>query len=79
MKKRNLVAFLWFFGGWTLGSALAFFAGLPWVLGPTLAVFLAAVVWWDPAGLLWPTAGHVQRVSGNGSTARRTETDPAPI
>ena len=58
MKKRNLAAFLWFFGGWTLGSALAFFAGLPWVLGPTLALLLAAVVWWDPTGLLWPNESH---------------------
>ena len=54
MKKRNLAAFLWFFSGWTLGSIVAFFAGLPWVLGPMLAVLLATGVWWDPAGLFWP-------------------------
>ncbi|HEV2005784.1 MAG TPA: hypothetical protein VGQ85_04145 [Candidatus Limnocylindrales bacterium] len=54
MNKRNLAAFLWFFGGWTLGSALAFFAGLPWALGPTVALLLAAVVWWDPTHQLWP-------------------------
>jgi hypothetical protein len=61
MKKRHLAAFLWFMGGWTLGSTLAFFAGLPWALGPALAVLLALVVWWDPTGLLWPDDGQVQR------------------
>jgi hypothetical protein len=73
MKKRSLAAFLWFMGGWTLGSTLAFFAGLPWGLGPGLAVLLAAVAWWDPAGLLWP---NDRKVHGQAVRASRRPISP---
>jgi uncharacterized membrane protein YoaK (UPF0700 family) len=53
MSKRNLATTLWFLVGWTLGLFLAFAAGLPSLLGPALAVVLAAVVYRDPSGRLW--------------------------
>jgi len=53
MSKRTLATSLWFLTGWTLGLILAFAAGLPSLLGPVLAVLLAAVVYQDPTGRLW--------------------------
>jgi hypothetical protein len=54
MSKRTLATSLWFLTGWTLGLIVAFAAGLPSLLGPVLAVLLAAVVYRDPSGRLWP-------------------------
>lgn len=63
MSKRNLATSLWFLMGWTLGLIVAFAAGLPSLLGPVLAVLLAAIVRWDPSGRLWPRARKTHSVA----------------
>lgn len=62
MKKRNLVTILWFVTGWTLGSLLAAFTGLPSILGLALGLSFAAIVRWDPTGLLWSHSATGRRI-----------------
>jgi hypothetical protein len=55
MNKRILATFLWFNVGWTAGAMASFFLGLPEGLNWVLAAAIGAVVWFDPARLLWTT------------------------
>jgi hypothetical protein len=59
MNKRILATFLWFMVGWTAGAMATFFLGLPEGLNIVLAIVIAAVVWWDPAHLLWPQGRRI--------------------
>ena len=59
MSKRILTTFLWFNVGWTAGALATFFVGLPEGLNIALAVLLAAVLWFDPAHLLWPQGRRI--------------------
>jgi len=53
MLTRAITTLLWFLGGWTLGSLLSFFLGLPSGLDLVLSLALAVMVWWDPTERLW--------------------------
>jgi hypothetical protein len=53
MNKRILATFLWFNVGWTAGAMASFFLGLPEGLNWVMAAAIAALVWFDPANLLW--------------------------
>ena len=88
MTKRTVAAVLWLLAVWTVGNALGLLAGWPSFVGPALGLVVAALVWWDPAGWLWPR--HVQsaaarrrladltRVSGSAQAPElRRETDTA--
>ena len=55
MNKRILATFLWFNVGWTAGAMATFLLGMPEGLNIALATIIAAVVWFDPAHLLWAT------------------------
>lgn len=59
MNKRILATFLWSMVGWTAGAMATFFLGLPDGLNIALAVLIAAVVWFDPAHLLWPQGRRI--------------------
>jgi len=59
MNKRILGTSLWFLVGWTVGSMLTFFAGLPTGLDVTLATLTAAIVFIDPGHRLWPQGRRV--------------------
>ena len=59
MNKRILATFLWFNVGWTAGAMASFFLGLPEGFSWGLAIVLAAVVWWDPAHLMWPQGRRI--------------------
>ena len=59
MNKRILATFLWFNVGWTAGAMSAYFLGLPDGFSWGLAIILAAVVWWDPAHLMWPQGRRI--------------------
>ena len=59
MNKRILATFLWFNVGWTAGAMATFFLGLPDGFSWGLAIILAAVVWWDPAHLMWPQGRRI--------------------
>lgn len=62
MNKRNLATFLWFMVGWTVGAVVAFVAGLPSALALVVGVGLAAIVRWDPTGLLWSRSAAARRI-----------------
>ena len=62
MTKRNLATILWFVTGWTLGSLLAAFTGLPSILALALGLSFAAIVRWDPTGLLWSRSATGRRI-----------------
>ena len=68
MNKRILATILWFMVGWTVGAMATFFLSLPDGLNIALAALLGAVVWFDPAHLLWPQG---RRVIRNVPTTRR--------
>jgi hypothetical protein len=66
MTKRNLVTILWFVMGWSLGSILAAFIGLPSILSLVVGMSFAAIVRWDPTGLLWarsPTSRRIRPIT----------------
>ena len=63
MTKRNLATVLWFVTGWTLGALLAAFLGLPSILALALALSFAAIVRWDPTGVLWTRSGTVRPIN----------------
>jgi len=53
MNKRFVATFLWFNVGWTAGAMGTYFLGLPDGLSWVVATVTAAVIFWDPAHLLW--------------------------
>jgi hypothetical protein len=62
MNKRNLATVLWFFMGWTLGSALAIVVGLPTLLcGVLLAIAFAAFIRIGPGRRLWPSDARMTK------------------
>jgi hypothetical protein len=52
--KRIAATILWFVGGWILGSMALFALGLPTAIAPAVGLACAALIFADPAGLLWP-------------------------
>ena len=56
MRKRTLIAVLWFFATWTGYELGVHFAGLPPVLGPILGLAMAAFWGADPFGVVYGTA-----------------------
>ncbi len=53
MGKRLLATFLWFYAGWYAGAMVAWFLGIHAVLGPILGMAAAALVAFDPRGVIW--------------------------
>lgn len=53
MKKRVLVAILWFYAAWYGGALLAEFLALDPVIGPIIGAVAGVVVGTDPFGLFW--------------------------
>ncbi len=55
MRKRTLIAVLWFFATWTGYELGVQFVGLPPVLGPLLGLAMAAFWGGDPFGVVYGT------------------------
>ena len=53
MKKRALVAVLWFYAMWYAGAMIAQILGLSPALGPILGTAAAALIAGDPRGIIW--------------------------
>jgi hypothetical protein len=53
MRKRTLIAALWFFAAWTGWELVLQFSDLPRVVGPLLGVAMAAFWGGDPFGLVY--------------------------
>ncbi len=62
MKKRVVATALWFYAGWVTGSVLAFFLSVNPILAPIVATAGAALIGWDPRGVIWGNAGEDARV-----------------
>lgn len=59
MKKRIVVAGLWFYATLYAWSMLATFIGVPWPAGPVVAATVAALIAGDPMHRIWRrAAGH---------------------
>jgi hypothetical protein len=55
--------------GWTVGAMATFFIGLPDGLNIALAVLIGAVVWFDPAHLMWAQGRRTLREIPESKTA----------
>jgi hypothetical protein len=53
MKKRLLATVLWFYATWYGWSILADMVGLPALLGPVVALAVAAVIGLDTMHRIW--------------------------
>ena len=53
MRKRTLIAALWFFAAWTGWELALQFADLPRMVGPLLGVAMAAFWAGDPLGVVF--------------------------
>lgn len=53
MKKRALVAMLWFYAGWYAGVILAEFLGVSPALGPVIGAAAAGLIVIDPRRIIW--------------------------
>jgi len=53
MRKRTLIAALWFFATWTGWELASQFADLPRIVGPLLGVAMAAFWGVDPLGVVY--------------------------
>jgi hypothetical protein len=53
MKKRALVALLWFYTGWYAWNLIAFQLGLTELIGPAIGAAAAALFAGDPRQLIW--------------------------
>ena len=53
MKKRLFATVLWFYATWYGWSILADMAGMPGMLGPVVALAVAAVIGLDPMHRIW--------------------------
>ena len=52
-KRRVVAAFLWFYAGWYIGAAIAYFLGLPDAFGVIMGTAAAALMAGDPRRLIW--------------------------
>ena len=52
-KQRVVAAFLWFYAGWYIGAAIAYFLGLPDAFGVIMGTGAAALMAGDPRRLIW--------------------------
>ena len=53
MRKRTLIAALWFFAAWTGWELALQFADLPRMVGPLLGLLMAAFWGGDPLGVVY--------------------------
>ncbi|MCI0345020.1 MAG: hypothetical protein L0221_06175 [Chloroflexi bacterium] len=53
MRKRTLIAALWFFATWSAYELALQFVGLPRIAGPILGLAMAAFWGGDPFGLVY--------------------------
>lgn len=53
MKKRALVAVLWFYTFWYAGAMIASVAGISPLLGPILAIAAGVLIAVDPRHRVW--------------------------
>jgi hypothetical protein len=53
MKKRLLLAVLWFYAFWYLGAVVAGALRISGLLGLVLGLCAAALIWTDPRRILW--------------------------
>lgn len=60
MNKRNLGTALWFLAGWSGGGLLVGIMDLPSILAFAPGIFMAGLIRWDPAGMIWsrPVTGR---------------------
>ncbi len=63
MKKRILVAFLWFYACWYGAAHVASFLAIDPLIGPIVGAVAAAFVAVDPIGLFWPREAKPRRAS----------------
>jgi hypothetical protein len=63
--KRIAATILWFVAGWVLGSMALFALGLSTAIAPAVGLACAALVFADPAGLLWPRRRREARVAAS--------------
>ena len=60
MKKRILVALLWFYAGWYGAAHLAAFLALDPMIGPIVGAVATVLVTVDPFGLFWERQPKMQ-------------------
>jgi hypothetical protein len=68
--KRIVAVPLWFVSVWLMYGLVAYFLGLPSGFGAILGVIAGAIVWLDPAGVLWT---HQPRTAAIAKTADALE------
>jgi hypothetical protein len=68
--KRIVAVALWFVSVWLMYGLVAYFLGLPSGFGAVLGAIAGAIVWLDPAGVLWT---HQPRTGGTAVTADALE------
>ena len=73
MTKRIIATVLWFVAGWWGGSLAVGLLALPTILAFVPGILLAALVWWDPAGVLWSRGGDRRRVVPINEFAQRLD------
>ena len=73
--KRIAATILWFVGGWILGSMALFALGLPTAIAPAVGLACAALIFADPAGLLWPRPKReaLPRATQEGTSAAQAQ------
>jgi hypothetical protein len=77
--RRTVAVALWFLVGWATGGLVAFALGTPAALAPGVALLAAAVVAWDPTGLLWGPKPDRQRIARRIATLERVPADRSAI
>jgi hypothetical protein len=68
--KRIVAVPLWFVSVWLMYGLVAYFLGLPSGIGAVLGALAGAIVWLDPAGVLW---AHQPRTVATTNTADALE------
>ena len=63
MTKRIVAALLWFYTGWYLGAEIAYGLSLDPALGPVMGMAAAAVLVYNPGGVLWRSTRARQQSS----------------
>jgi hypothetical protein len=58
MSKRIVSAALWFFSMWYVGAYVAFFLGIPSVVGLSLGIAAAVLFAGDPLRVVWPRSAE---------------------
>ena len=70
MFKRIVAVPLWFVSVWLMYGLVAYFLGLPSGFGAVLGAVAGAIVWLDPAGVLW---AHQPRTVATANSADALE------